>query len=93
VLDQHVEKTLSVLAEDFVKNIAEFACKLARHRGSDTLEKEDIKFAIERLYSIQMPVKPSVDRPASVVQTQIQPQSASTSGYKQNLALVKKHHD
>ena len=58
-----MEKTLAAMADDFLKNISEFACKLARHRGGDTLEKEDVKFAVERLYNIQMPLKPSVDKP------------------------------
>lgn len=95
VLDQNVEKTLALLAEDFVRNIAEFSCKLAKHRGSDTLEKEDIKFAIEKLYNIPTAVKPNPDKPANVALTQMQSASqlASTSNYKQNLALVKKAND
>jgi len=40
------------MADDFIKNTSEFACKLAKHRGSDTLDKDDIKFAIEKLYNI-----------------------------------------
>jgi transcription initiation factor TFIID subunit 12 len=51
-LDSQVEKILASMADDFIKNTAEFACKLAKHRGSDTLDKDDIKFAIEKLYNI-----------------------------------------
>jgi transcription initiation factor TFIID subunit 12 len=57
VLDPHVEKILAALADDFVQNVSEFACKLAKHRGSDTLDKNDMKFAIEKLYNIQIPTK------------------------------------
>lgn len=47
------------MADEFIKNTAEFACKLAKHRGSDTLDKDDVKFAIEKLYNIQIPTKPT----------------------------------
>ncbi len=51
-MDSHVEKILALMADEFIKNTAEFACKLAKHRGSDILEKDDVKFAIERLYNL-----------------------------------------
>ncbi len=57
-----MEKILSQLAEDFVKNVAEFSCKLAKHRNSDTLEKEDIKFAIEKLYNIPIAIKSNTEK-------------------------------
>jgi transcription initiation factor TFIID subunit TAF12 len=41
------------MAEDFVVNVTDFACKLAKHRNnSDIMEKSDVKFAIEKLYNI-----------------------------------------
>jgi transcription initiation factor TFIID subunit 12 len=52
ILDQQVEKILLQMAEDFVVNVSDFACKLTKHRGADTLEKSDVKFAIEKLYNI-----------------------------------------
>jgi transcription initiation factor TFIID subunit 12 len=51
-MDSQVEKILALMADEFIKNTAEFACKLAKHRGSDILEKDDVKFAIERLYNL-----------------------------------------
>lgn len=51
-MDSQVEKILAIMADEFIKNSAEFACKLAKHRGSDTLDKHDVKFAIERLYNM-----------------------------------------
>jgi len=56
-MDSQVEKILAIKADEFIKNSAEFACKLAKHRGSDTLDKHDVKFAIERLYNLQIPQK------------------------------------
>lgn len=79
------------MADEFVKNTAEFACKLAKHRGSETLEKDDVKFAIERLYNIQVPINRVGAPEKATLQSQSQsiPQ-ASTSNYKQNMGLVKK---
>jgi len=70
VFDAQVEKTLAHLADDFVKTIAEFSCKLAKHRGSETLEKEDIKFAIEKLYNIPTPIKPNLDKQSNTALSQ-----------------------
>lgn len=62
MLDPNVEKILAHMAEEFVENVSEFACKLAKHRGSDTLEKCDMKFAIEKLYNIPIPYKNTNDK-------------------------------
>ena len=40
------------MADEFVQNVCEFACKLAKHRGSETLEKIDMALAIKKLYGI-----------------------------------------
>ena len=87
-----MEKILALMADEFIKNTSEFACKLAKHRGSETLEKDDVKFAIERLYNLQIPQKPNTNQERTgLVQTQPPSYlSASTANYKQNLALVKK---
>lgn len=70
------------MADEFVKNTAEFACKLAKHRGSDTLEKDDVKFAIERLYNIQVPTKPTSADKAGLTIPQPSITQGSTSNYK-----------
>ena len=49
-LDDHIANALSVLAEDIVDNVVEFSCLYAKHRKSDTLEKQDITFAVQKLY-------------------------------------------
>jgi transcription initiation factor TFIID subunit 12 len=92
-LDSQVEKILALMADEFIRNTAEFACKLAKHRDSDTLEKDDVKFAIEKLYNINVPTKPSaVDRSGLTAQ-QISFPNSSTANYKQSLALVRKAHE
>ena len=90
-----MEKILALMADEFIKNAAEFACKLAKHRGSEVLEKDDVKFAIERLYNLQVPQKPTTTQDRSnIVQTQPPSYlSVSTQNYKQNLALVKKSNE
>ena len=93
-MDSQVEKILAIMADEFIKNSAEFACKLAKHRGSDTLDKHDVKFAIERLYNMSIPQKQpegTANRTLTGIQSQIPPYpQASTSNYKQNIALAKK---
>ncbi|TNV72071.1 hypothetical protein FGO68_gene14124 [Halteria grandinella] len=90
-LDPQVEKILALMADEFIRNTAEFACKLAKHRDSDTLEKDDVKFAIEKLYNIQVPTKPTqLDQSGIRTQQQINFPQASTNNYKANLALVRK---
>ena len=69
-MDSQVEKILALMADEFIKNTAEFACKLAKHRGSEILEKDDVKFAIERLYNLQVPQKPVANQDRSnMIQT------------------------
>jgi transcription initiation factor TFIID subunit TAF12 len=83
-MDSQVEKILALMADEFIKNTAEFACKLAKHRGSEILEKDDVKFAIERLYNLQVPQKPVANQDRSnMIQTQPPSyMSVSTLNYK-----------
>jgi transcription initiation factor TFIID subunit 12 len=37
------------IADDFVENVAAFACELAVHRGGTTLEAKDIQLALGTL--------------------------------------------
>jgi len=43
------------LAEDVVDDVVHLACKLAKHRGSRTLERNDIKFAFEKRFKLKIP--------------------------------------
>ncbi|KAI9327376.1 hypothetical protein BDR26DRAFT_875522 [Obelidium mucronatum] len=54
-LDADVEMMLADMATDFVKDAAAQACKLARHRGSDTVQMEDAMLPIDMKWKIRVP--------------------------------------
>ena len=103
-LDEKVEKALSVLAEDIVDDVIDFACRLAKHRGSNSLHRNDVRLAFEKRFKVRVPTKshPAVGGlSASGALTSINSavgnahiimpsQPTSTANYKSNLALVKK---
>ena len=43
-----MEKALSVLAEDILDDVVEFACRMAKHRGSQVLHRNDVRLAFEK---------------------------------------------
>ena len=100
-LNEKVEKALSVLAEDVLDDVVEFACKLAKHRGSNVLRRDDIGKAFEKKLKVKVPTKmhqasgtsaASSNAPRQTGQTASLPQQpVSTKYYSANLQLVKKH--
>ena len=50
VLDDKVQNILSMMVEQMVENVVDHSCMYARHRGSDTLERKDVAFAVEQLF-------------------------------------------
>ncbi|CCK71880.1 Taf12p KNAG_0I00890 [Huiozyma naganishii CBS 8797] len=55
VMDGDVEQLLLDLADDFVSDVTAFACRLAKHRGSDSLEARDVQLHLERNWNIRLP--------------------------------------
>jgi transcription initiation factor TFIID subunit 12 len=54
-LDDQVVEFLQEHAETFVDSVTEFACMLAKHRNSNTLESCDIQLALEQLWGLRVP--------------------------------------
>eukprot|EP01133_Synstelium_polycarpum_P013837 gene13837-16315_t len=54
-MDDEVEEILSVLADDFVESVVSFACTLAKHRNSNSLEVKDLQCHLERNWNIRIP--------------------------------------
>ncbi|KAJ3319947.1 Transcription initiation factor TFIID subunit 12 [Gonapodya sp. JEL0774] len=54
-IEEDVAVMMSQIAGEFLEQVVEMACKLAKHRGSDTLEPKDLQLVLERYYSIRVP--------------------------------------
>ncbi|EWC45040.1 hypothetical protein DRE_06320 [Drechslerella stenobrocha 248] len=54
-LDPEVEESILELTEDFVDTLLTFACRMAKHRGSDTLDIRDVQMILERNWNIRIP--------------------------------------
>ena len=94
-LDDKVERALAVLADEMLEDVIEFACKLAKHRGSQLLARNDVKMAIEKRCKIKVPSKLHSDGVSSTpgMPTVLPQNPVSTANYKANLALIKKAQD
>mmetsp|Transcript_29584 Transcript_29584/g.94669 ORF Transcript_29584/g.94669 Transcript_29584/m.94669 type:complete len:116 (+) Transcript_29584:41-388(+) len=86
-LEPDAEQVLQDVADDFVENVAAFACQLASHRGSRTLETQDVQLALEKLWDIRLPG--IGDSSAELRLIQRRPQ-AHSDAYKQRMQLVRK---
>jgi len=54
-LDPEVEALLVDLADDFVESVASFACLLARHRQSNTIDVQDVRMFLEKHWHMHVP--------------------------------------
>lgn len=54
-LDPDVEEFLQQHVDEFVESVTEFACRLAKHRKSRTLEARDVQLYLEKHWNIRIP--------------------------------------
>ncbi|KIX02199.1 uncharacterized protein Z518_08138 [Rhinocladiella mackenziei CBS 650.93] len=54
-LEPEVEELFLSIADDFVDEVVTAACKLAKLRGSSSLELRDLQIVLERQYNIRVP--------------------------------------
>ncbi|ODV90909.1 hypothetical protein CANCADRAFT_14841, partial [Tortispora caseinolytica NRRL Y-17796] len=80
-IDGDVEELLLDLADDFVTTVTSFACRLAKHRKSSSLDVKDVQLHLERNYNIRIPGY-SADEIRSVRRT------AATAAFNQKVSAV-----
>ncbi|WBW73539.1 SAGA complex/transcription factor TFIID complex subunit A Taf12 [Schizosaccharomyces osmophilus] len=81
-LEPEVEELLLEIADEFVESVTNFACRLAKHRKSDTLDMKDVQLHLERNWNIRLPGFASDDVVKSVRK------SGPTPSYQQKQGAV-----
>ncbi|XP_057306735.1 uncharacterized protein LOC130644951 [Hydractinia symbiolongicarpus] len=82
-MDDDVEEVLLQIADDFIENVINSSCQIAKHRKSNTVEVKDVQLHLDRNWNMWIPGYGSEDlRPYKKL--------PSTEAHRQRLALIKK---
>lgn len=81
-VEPEVEDLLLSIADEFIDSVANFACRLAKHRGGDTLEVRDLQLHLERNHNIRIPGFSSDETRMSLSQPTIAPVAAPAAAKK-----------
>ena len=84
-LEPEAEQVLQDVADDFVENVAAFACTLAKHRASTTLAAKDIQLALEKNWNMRL-----VGVGDSAAEIKVIKKTAVTDAHKTRLADVRR---
>ncbi|KAF5387747.1 hypothetical protein D9615_000685 [Tricholomella constricta] len=80
-IEPEVEDLLLSIADEFIDSVTNFACRLAKHRGGDSLEVRDLQLHLERNHNIRIPGFASDETRISLSQSSIGP-AAPAAGSK-----------
>ncbi|KAJ6531317.1 transcription initiation factor TFIID subunit A-domain-containing protein [Mycena capillaripes] len=81
-IEPEVEDLLLSIADEFIDSVTNFSCRLAKHRGGDTLEVRDLQLHLERNHNIRIPGFASDDTRISLSQSSILPAAAPAPAAK-----------
>ncbi|KAI0779417.1 transcription initiation factor TFIID subunit A-domain-containing protein [Fomes fomentarius] len=81
-IEPEVEDLLLDIADEFIDSVTNFGCRLAKHRGGDTLDVKDLQLHLERNHNIRIPGFASDEARISLSQTTIAPAAAPATSNK-----------
>ncbi|VDK74067.1 unnamed protein product [Litomosoides sigmodontis] len=88
ILDDPVKAMLTEFVDDFVDQVIERSCKVARHRGSDTLQAADVDFILRRYYNYSSHPKQEPQLKSESMEN-VQ-KNTEMAAHNQRMALIKK---